>query len=82
MQTAGEEAYRRSGIEMALKLGEGSETCAPLAQALIGGLALSVLFTVFLAPAGFYLAYRDRNWLAHRSICERLRPTVTFATVP
>jgi multidrug efflux pump subunit AcrB len=45
-------------LPMALKLGEGSESYAPLAQALIGGLTLSVLLTIFLVPAGFYLAYR------------------------
>jgi len=48
-------------LPMALKLGEGSESYAPLAQALIGGLTASVLFTVFLVPAGFYLAYRNRS---------------------
>ena len=48
-------------LPMALKLGEGSESYAPLAQALIGGLTLSVLLTVFLVPAGFYLAYRNRR---------------------
>jgi multidrug efflux pump subunit AcrB len=48
-------------LPMALKLGEGSEAYAPLAQALIGGLALSVLLTIFLVPAGFYLAYRNRS---------------------
>jgi len=47
-------------LPMALKLGEGSESYAPLAQALIGGLALSVLLTVFLVPAGFFLVYRNR----------------------
>ena len=47
-------------LPMALKLGEGSESYAPLAQALIGGLTLSVLLTVFLVPAGFFLAYRPR----------------------
>jgi multidrug efflux pump subunit AcrB len=47
-------------LPMALKLGEGSESYAPLAQALIGGLTLSVILTVFLVPAGFYLAYRPR----------------------
>lgn len=41
-------------------VGEGSESYAPLVQALIGGLTLSVLLTVFLVPAGFYLAYRNR----------------------
>jgi multidrug efflux pump subunit AcrB len=44
-------------LPMALKLGEGSEAYAPLAQALIGGLTVSVLLTIFLVPAGFYLAY-------------------------
>ncbi len=44
-------------LPMALKLGEGSESYAPLARALIGGLSISVLFTVFFVPAGFLLAY-------------------------
>jgi multidrug efflux pump subunit AcrB len=48
-------------LPMALKLGEGSESYAPLARALIGGLTVSVLFTVFLVPAGFRLAYASRN---------------------
>ena len=48
-------------LPMALKLGEGSESYAPLARALIGGLTVSVLFTVFLVPAGFRLAYARRN---------------------
>ncbi len=44
-------------LPMALKLGEGSEAYAPLTRALIGGLSVSVVFTVFLVPAGFCLAY-------------------------
>jgi multidrug efflux pump subunit AcrB len=44
-------------MPMALKLGEGSESYAPLARALIGGLSVSMLFTVFSVPAGFLLAY-------------------------
>ena len=48
-------------LPMALKLGEGSESYAPLARALIGGLSVSVLFTVFLVPAGFTLAYANRS---------------------
>ena len=47
-------------MPMAMKLGEGSESYAPLARALIGGLLASVLLTVFLVPAGFFLAYRNR----------------------
>jgi multidrug efflux pump subunit AcrB len=48
-------------LPMALKLGEGSESYAPLARALIGGLTLSVIVTVFIVPAGFYLAYRNKK---------------------
>ena len=44
-------------LPMALKLGEGSESYAPLARALLGGLTLSVLLTVFLVPAGYLLVY-------------------------
>jgi len=44
-------------MPMALKLGEGSESYAPLARALVGGLLVSVALTVFLVPAGFYLVY-------------------------
>ena len=44
-------------LPMALKLGAGSESYAPLARALLGGLTLSVLFTVFLVPAGYVLVY-------------------------
>jgi multidrug efflux pump subunit AcrB len=36
---------------MALGVGEGSETNLPLARAVIGGLAVSTLFTLFLVPA-------------------------------
>ena len=48
-------------LPMALKLGAGSESYAPLARAIIGGLTLSVALTVFLVPAAYYLWYRDRD---------------------
>jgi len=48
-------------MPMALKLGTGSESYAPLAQAIIGGLSLSVIFTIFLVPAAFLLAYGSRT---------------------
>jgi multidrug efflux pump subunit AcrB len=47
-------------LPMALKMGEGSEAYAPLALALVGGLGLSVIVTVFVVPAGFLLAYRNQ----------------------
>jgi HAE1 family hydrophobic/amphiphilic exporter-1 len=48
-------------IPMALKLGEGSEAYAPLARAIIGGLTVSVILTVFLVPAAFLLVYSGRD---------------------
>jgi multidrug efflux pump subunit AcrB len=44
-------------LPMALKLGAGSESYAPLARALLGGLSLSVLLTVFLVPAAYVWVY-------------------------
>ena len=44
-------------IPMALKLGEGSESYAPLARAIIGGLAVSVALTVLIVPAAFLLVH-------------------------
>jgi multidrug efflux pump subunit AcrB len=47
-------------IPMALGLEAGSEQYAPLARAIIGGLALSVVVTVFLVPA-VYLVIHGRH---------------------
>ncbi|HZP06054.1 MAG TPA: efflux RND transporter permease subunit [Terracidiphilus sp.] len=44
-------------IPMALGLEAGSEQYAPLARAIIGGLALSVVVTVFLVPAVYLLIH-------------------------
>jgi multidrug efflux pump subunit AcrB len=38
-------------VPMAIGIGEGSETNLPLARAVIGGLTVSTLFTLFLVPA-------------------------------
>ncbi|HKM86623.1 MAG TPA: efflux RND transporter permease subunit [Terriglobales bacterium] len=48
-------------VPMALKLGTGSEQYAPLARAIIGGLTVSVVLTVFIVPAAYLLAYRGRT---------------------
>ncbi len=45
-------------LPMALKLGTGSEQYAPLARAIIGGLTVSVILTVFIVPAAYLIAYR------------------------
>jgi multidrug efflux pump subunit AcrB len=48
-------------VPMALRLGTGSEQYAPLARAIIGGLTASVALTVFIVPAAYLLAYRNRQ---------------------
>jgi hydrophobic/amphiphilic exporter-1 (mainly G- bacteria), HAE1 family len=51
-------------VPMALKLGTGSEQYAPLARAIIGGLSVSVVLTVFIVPAAYLLVYRRREAVA------------------
>jgi HAE1 family hydrophobic/amphiphilic exporter-1 len=48
-------------LPMALKLGTGSEAYAPLARAIIGGLLVSVIVTVYLVPAAYLLVHRKEN---------------------
>jgi multidrug efflux pump subunit AcrB len=48
-------------IPLALKLGTGSEAYAPLARAIIGGLVVSVVLTVFIVPAAYVLVYAKRG---------------------
>jgi hydrophobic/amphiphilic exporter-1 (mainly G- bacteria), HAE1 family len=48
-------------IPMALALGAGSEAYAPLARAIIGGLAVSVVLTVFIVPAAYFIIYRRQE---------------------
>ena len=47
-------------LPMALKLEAGSETYAPLARAIIGGLAVSVVLTMFIVPAAYLQVYRKQ----------------------
>src|SRR5207249_10078999 len=48
-------------LPMALKLGEGSESYAPLARALIGGLTASVALTVVVVPSAYLLVCSRKN---------------------
>jgi multidrug efflux pump subunit AcrB len=48
-------------IPMALALEPGSEQYAPLARAILGGLTVSVLVTVFLVPAAYLLIHRNEE---------------------
>jgi multidrug efflux pump subunit AcrB len=46
-------------IPMALALEPGSEQYAPLARAILGGLTVSVVVTLFLVPAAYLLIHRN-----------------------
>jgi multidrug efflux pump subunit AcrB len=48
-------------IPLALALEAGSEQYAPLARAIIGGLSLSFLVTLFLVPAAYWLMHRSEE---------------------
>ena len=48
-------------VPMAFKMGTGSEQYAPLARAIIGGLFVSVVLTVFIVPAAYLLVYGNRQ---------------------
>ncbi|PYX68395.1 MAG: AcrB/AcrD/AcrF family protein [Acidobacteria bacterium] len=48
-------------IPMALKLGTGSEAYAPLARAIIGGLLVSVVVTIYLVPAAYLWFHRNEE---------------------
>jgi multidrug efflux pump subunit AcrB len=48
-------------IPMATKLGTGGEAYAPLARALIGGLAVSAAQTIFLVPACYLLLHGRKS---------------------
>jgi multidrug efflux pump subunit AcrB len=48
-------------LPMALKLGEGSEAYAPLARSVLGGMSVSLVMTVIMVPAAYFVAYRKED---------------------
>ena len=57
----GEYLHRFGLLPMALALEAGSEQYAPLARAIIGGLSLSFLVTLFLVPSAYLLMHRKEE---------------------
>jgi multidrug efflux pump subunit AcrB len=55
-------------IPMALALEAGSEQYAPLARAIIGGLTVSVIVTVFLVPAAYLAIHRREERAPHTEV--------------
>jgi multidrug efflux pump subunit AcrB len=66
-------------IPMAMKFGTGSEAYAPLALAIIGGLAVSVALTVFIVPAAYLVVYRRQDFAT--SITRALPPAAESACI-
>jgi len=62
-------------VPMALGIGEGSETNLPLARAVIGGLTVSTVFTLFLIPCLYTLLERfTRRERAIESVGDSVHP--------
>jgi hydrophobic/amphiphilic exporter-1 (mainly G- bacteria), HAE1 family len=59
-------------IPMALALEAGSEQYAPLARAILGGLTVSGIVTVFLVPSAYLLVHRRLERLAVRHTREAI----------
>jgi hydrophobe/amphiphile efflux-1 (HAE1) family protein len=68
-----------SGLPLMLGTGAGSELRQPLGYAMVGGLALSQLLTLFTTPI-IYL-YLDR-WDVQRSVASAMRPRERGAVPP
>ncbi len=58
-------ATMMAAVPSALGLGPGAETRGPMADAIIGGLILSTLLSLFVVPAFYVISDRLKNWLAN-----------------
>jgi multidrug efflux pump subunit AcrB len=62
-------------VPMALGLGDGGEQNAPLGRAVIGGLLLATVATLFFVPVFFSVVH---GWLERRRRAHAARPTATL----
>ena len=58
-------------MPMAAKIGSGGEAYAPLARAVIGGLAVSAVLSLFLVPACYFLLHRRKKAVTSSAPAER-----------
>ena len=54
----------------ALAIGPGAEVQRPMAMALVGGMAVSTLLTLFVVPAGYSVLDDVLSWKARRGSAE------------
>ena len=70
-------------MPMALGLGEGGEQNAPLGRAVIGGLLLATVATLFFVPAFFSVVHgwlESRREAAHETQARRLMSSTSIAS--
>jgi multidrug efflux pump subunit AcrB len=48
-------------LPLAVKLGTSGETYVPMARAIIGGVTVSLLASIFAVPAAYFMVYRRRD---------------------
>jgi multidrug efflux pump subunit AcrB len=56
-------ATMMAAVPSALGLGPGAETRGPMADAIIGGLILSTVLSLFVVPAFYVLSDRAKRWI-------------------
>jgi HAE1 family hydrophobic/amphiphilic exporter-1 len=73
-------ATMASALPLALGLGPGAETRAPLARSIIGGIFLSTLVTLVIVPIFYVLFDRFGAWV--RRLTQRKETVATVKVVP
>jgi multidrug efflux pump len=68
------------GLPLALGTGTGSELRRPLGIAIVGGLALSQLLTLYTTPVVYLYLDKMQRWLGHRQTSPRLQMALSGET--
>jgi HAE1 family hydrophobic/amphiphilic exporter-1 len=66
------------GVPLMLGTGSGSELRQPLGYAMVGGLALSQLLTLFTTPVIYLYLDRLQNWISPRQPHAQVQPELPF----
>jgi multidrug efflux pump subunit AcrB len=67
------------GVPLMLGTGTGSELRQPLGYAIVGGLALSQILTLFTTPVVYLYLDRLQGWMVRRNTAADASPQVTPA---